>query len=193
MDRVCVYCGSNPGRDPAYVESATAFGEALVARDVGLVYGGGHVGMMGAIADAVLDAGGEAVGVIPEALADQEEAHTGLTELHVVGSMHERKQRMVDLADGFAALPGGLGTIEEIFEVLTWAQLGFHGNPCGFLNVAGYYDDLTAFLDHATDESFVRPDHRDIVHVEADSEALLDAFEVYEPPTVEKVIEGDET
>jgi hypothetical protein len=175
------------------VEAARAFGEALVARDLGVVYGGGHVGMMGALADAVLDAGGEAIGVIPEALADREQAHTALTELHVVESMHERKRRMVELSDGFAALPGGLGTAEEIFEVLTWAQLGFHDHPCGFLNVAGYYDDLTAFLDHATDEAFVHPDHRDIVHVESDPATLLDAFAAYEPPAVEKVIDEDET
>ncbi|MFB6123362.1 MAG: TIGR00730 family Rossman fold protein [Haloferacaceae archaeon] len=193
MDRICVYCGSSPGRDPAYVEAATAVGEALVARDIGLVYGGGHVGMMGAVADAVVDGGGEAIGVIPESLADRERAHTGLTDLRVVGSMHERKRQMVDLSEGFAALPGGLGTAEEIFEVLTWAQLGFHDDPCGLLNVAGYYDDLTAYLDHATDEGFVRPEHRRIVHVESDPEALLDAFEAYEPPAVEKVIEGDET
>lgn len=192
MERVCVYCGSNPGRDPAYREAATAFGEELVARDLGLVYGGGSVGLMGAIADAVLDAGGDVVGVIPEALEAREVAHPE-AEVEVVESMHARKRRMVDLADGFAALPGGLGTVEEIFEVLTWAQLGIHEDPCGFLDAAGYYAPVTAFLDRATEEEFVQPSHREMVVVERDPAALLDAFEAYEPPPLKRWIEREET
>ncbi|MFB6095909.1 MAG: TIGR00730 family Rossman fold protein [Haloferacaceae archaeon] len=188
MERICVYCGSNPGRDPAYREAATAFGRELVARDLGLVYGGGTVGMMGTLADAVLEAGGEAHGVIPESLLEREPPHRGLTELDVVQSMHERKARMVELADGFVALPGGYGTFEELLEVLTWAQLGFHRSPCGVLNVAGYYDDLVAFLDHAVAEEFVSQDHREMVVVAEDPGPLLDGFERYEPPAVKRYV-----
>lgn len=193
MNTICVYCGSSPGRSSAYTETAVAFAAELVERDLGLVYGGASVGVMGTLADAVLDAGGEAIGVIPEALEAREITHPGLTELHVVESMHARKQTMVDLADGFVALPGGLGTVEEILEVLTWAQLGFHEHPCGFLNVDGYYDDLTAFLDHAVSEEFVKPTHREIAIAESSPEALLDAFASYDPPHVEKWIDRDET
>jgi uncharacterized protein (TIGR00730 family) len=193
MDSICVYCGSSPGRTSVYVEAAEDFASELAHRDLGLVYGGASVGVMGALADAVLDAGGEAVGVIPEALEAKEVAHPDLTELHVVESMHARKQTMVDLADGFVALPGGLGTVEEIFEVLTWAQLGFHNHPCGFLNVNGYYDDLTAFLDHTVTEEFVKPIHRERVIVESEPDVLLDAFASYEPPQVEKWIDREET
>lgn len=187
MDRICVYCGSSPGHDPAYRRAARAMGEALLARDLGLVYGGASVGLMGTIADTVVEGGGEAVGVIPAALEDREVAHEGLTELQVVGSMHERKQRMVDLADGFVALPGGLGTLEELLEVLTWAQLGIHEKPCGVLNVAGFYDGLVDHLDGATEAGFVSPAHRELARVETDPGALLDAFETYEPPTEPKV------
>lgn len=193
MNTICVYCGSSPGRSSVYTEAAVEFAAELVERDLGLVYGGASVGVMGALADSVLDAGGEAIGVIPEALEAREITHPELTELHVVESMHARKQTMVDLADGFVALPGGLGTVEEIFEVLTWAQLGFHKHPCGFLNVDGYYDDLTAFLDHAVSEEFVKPTHREIAIAESSPEALLDAFASYDPPRVEKWIDRDET
>lgn len=193
MERVCVYCGSSSGSDPAYAEAARAFGRELAGRGVGLVYGGASVGIMGAVADSVLDAGGEAVGVIPEALEAKEQAHRGLTDLHVVDSMHARKQRMADLADGFVALPGGLGTVEEIFEVLTWAQLGFHRDPCGFLNVREYYADLVAFLDHATAQGFVSDSHRGMVVVEDDPATLLDRFEAYVPPAGKRWIDADET
>jgi uncharacterized protein (TIGR00730 family) len=187
VERVCVYCGSSPGHDPAYRRAAREMGEELVARDLGLVFGGGSVGLMGTVADAVMDGGGEAVGVMPEALEAKEVAHGGLTELAVVGSMHERKQRMVELSDGFVALPGGLGTLEELFEVLTWAQLGIHEKPCGVLNVAGFYDGLVSHLDGATEAGFVSPAHRDLARVETEPAALLDAFERYEPPTEPKV------
>ena len=148
MKSVCVFCGSQPGDDPAYEGAAWALGETLAAMGIELVYGGGHVGLMGAIADAALAAGGEVTGVMPRALVDREIAHTGLSRLHVVGSMHERKAMMSELSEGFVALPGGSGTLEEFFEVLTWAQLGEHGKPCGLLNVAGYYDPLLAVFDH---------------------------------------------
>lgn len=187
MERVCVYCGSSPGHDPAYRRAAREMGEELVARDLGLVFGGGSVGLMGTVADAVMDGGGEAIGVIPEALEAREVAHGGLTELAVVGSMHERKRRMVELSDGFVALPGGLGTLEELFEVLTWAQLGIHEKPCGVLNVAGFYDGLVSHLDGATEAGFVSPAHRDLARVETAPGPLLDAFERYEPPTEPKV------
>ena len=184
--RLCVFCGSSPGRDPAYRSAAKALGGALVARGWGLVYGGSKVGVMGAVADAVLSGGGEAIGVIPQALVRKEVAHAGLTKLEIVGSMHERKQRMADLADGFIALPGGMGTLEEIFEVLTWAQLGMHSKPCGLLNVGGYFDPLLEFLDRAVAERFVRDVHRQMILVEETQAALLDRVESYEAPRVEK-------
>lgn len=188
MDRVCVYCGSNPGRDPTYIEAASEFGRELAARDVGLVYGGGNVGMMGAVADATLDAGGEVYGVIPEALFEREVAHEGLTELDVVDSMHARKRRMADLSSGFAALPGGFGTLEELMEVLTWAQLGFHAHPCGLLNVAGYYDLLVDFFARQVTDGFVDEDHRRMLVVTDDAADLLDRFERYEPPAVKRYL-----
>ncbi|WP_276257608.1 TIGR00730 family Rossman fold protein [Haloglomus litoreum] len=187
MERICVYCGSSPGHDPAYRRAAREMGEELLARDLGLVFGGGSVGLMGTVADAVMDGGGEAIGVIPESLESKEVAHGGLTDLEVVESMHERKQRMVELSDGFVALPGGLGTLEEIFEVLTWAQLGIHEKPCGVLNVAGFYDGLVSHLDGATEAGFVSPTHRDLARVETHPGALLDAFAAYEPPSEPKV------
>lgn len=188
MDNVCVYCGSSPGRRPSYGDAAESLGRTLVDRGVGLVYGGASVGVMGTLADAVLDAGGEVHGVIPEALMTRELAHGGLTELEVVDSMHARKSRMVDLADGFVALPGGFGTVEELVEVLTWAQLGFHDHPCGLLNVEGYYDSLVAFFDCTLEEGFVSPEHREMLVVAADPETLLDEFEGYEPPRVKEYI-----
>lgn len=192
MDRICVYCGSNVGSNQAYVEAARDLGALLAARDVGVVYGGASVGLMGTVADAALAAGGEVIGVIPEALEEREVAHQGV-DLRVVGSMHERKETFVTLSDGFIALPGGLGTLEELFEILTWAQLGIHDDPCGLLDVAGYYEGLVAFLDHAVEEGFVRPEHRDLLSVTDDPETLLDAFEAYEPPTVEKWLDQEET
>jgi len=193
LRNVCVYCGSSAGRDPAYVEAAGALGRALVARGLGLVYGGASVGVMGAVADAVLDLGGRAVGVIPEALMRKEIAHGGLTELVVTSSMHERKTRMAELSDAFVALPGGIGTLEEIFEAWTWGQLGLHAKPFGFLNVAGYWDGLVSFLDHAVRERFVREPHRAMLVVSEDPEELLDRFAAWRAPEVPKWIrKGDE-
>lgn len=194
MDRICVYCGSRKGRNQAYTDAAHTLGRTLADREIGLVFGGGQVGMMGAVADAVLDAGGDAYGVIPEALVEREIAHDRLTELDVVGSMHARKERMAQLADGFIALPGGYGTLEELVEMLTWAQLGFHRNPCGFLNVADYYAQLVGFFDHQVEEGFVDTVHRDMVVVTDDVEDLLDRFAAYDPPAVKQYItDEDET
>jgi len=193
MRRLCVYCGSSAGRDPAYVNAARDLGRELAARGIGLVYGGASVGVMGALADAVLQAGGQATGVIPRALAVKEVAHPGLNEQHVVESMHERKAMMVELADGFIALPGGWGTMEELFEVLTWAQLGFHRKPCGLLNVNGYFDALYAFLEHAIAEGFVRPGYRELLVLEDDIGRLLQRFDTYDPPMVRKWISEAET
>lgn len=192
MRAVCVYCGSSPGRDPAYAEAARGLGRALAARGLGLVYGGASVGIMGVVADTVLALGGRVTGVIPEALARKEVAHGGLTELLVVSSMHERKTRMAELADAFVALPGGVGTLEEIFEVWTWAQLGLHGKPCGFLNVAGYWDGLIAFLDHAVAERFVKEPHRAMLVVSDEPGELLDRFAAYRAPAVTKWIRKGE-
>ncbi|WPL83067.1 TIGR00730 family Rossman fold protein [Bordetella hinzii] len=192
LKQICVYCGSNGGRQPEYLEQARAFGQELVKRDIGLVYGGAAVGLMGAVADGVMQAGGRAVGIIPVSLMQKELAHRGLTELHVVQSMHERKTMMAEQADGFVALPGGAGTLEEIFETWTWAQLGMHRKPCGLLNIAGYYDDLARFLDHTVAEAFMRPQHRAMLAIESDAAALLDRFAAYEPPTVSKwIIQGE--
>lgn len=191
MDRICVYCGSSPGRNPAYRGAAESLGRTLAGRDLGLVYGGGNVGLMGVIADATLEAGGEAHGVIPETLLGREPAHEGLTALDVVDTMHARKERMVELADGFVALPGGFGTLEELMEVLTWAQLGFHRDPCGFLNVEGYYDQVVAFFDEQVEAGFVSQRHRDMVVVSEDIDDLLDAFGSYEPPPVKQFVADD--
>ena len=186
MRRVCVFTGSNGGTRPEYREVAAEVGTLLAARGIGLVYGGARVGLMGAVADAVLAAGGEAIGVIPEAMVAKEVAHTGLTDLRVVGSMHERKALMSDLADGFVALPGGWGTLEEFFEVLTWAQLGLHRKPCGLLNVHGYFDHLLAFLAHTIDEGFVRREYAASLTVAALPAELLDVLASATPPRVEK-------
>jgi uncharacterized protein (TIGR00730 family) len=188
MRSVCVFCGSNLGAQPEYGRAAEAFGRAVAARGLTLVYGGAKVGLMGLLADAALAAGGEVVGVIPAALVAREIAHDGLTALHEVESMHARKARMADLADGFVALPGGAGTLEEVFEVWTWGQLGHHAKPVGFLNVAGFFDSLFAFLDHAERERFMRPAHRGMLSVESDAERLLDRLKTYVPPTVTKWI-----
>jgi uncharacterized protein (TIGR00730 family) len=188
MKRLCVFCGSSPGNDPAYRAAARALGEALVRRKVGLVTGAGGSGLMGEAIDAVLKGGGEAIGVIPKALVLRELAHAGLTDLRVVTSMHERKAMMAELSDGFVALPGGLGTFEELFEILTWAQLGLHGKPCGVLNVRGYFDPFLATLDHAVAEGFLRPLHRGLLLVGRDPDDLLAQFERFEPIPVEKWI-----
>ncbi len=192
MNTICVYCGSSPGREPAYADAARDLGKLLADRGLSLVYGGAGVGIMGEVADAVLAGGGEAIGIIPEALAVKEVAHDGLTRQHVVKSMHERKALMAELSDGFIALPGGWGTFEEIFEMLTWAQLGFHEKPCGLLNAAGYYDHLHAFLEHAVEEGFVPPVCRSMLMVETNPEALLERFSSYRAPAVRKWITRDE-
>ncbi len=186
MKRVCVFCGSAAGSSPLYADTARRLGTTLARRGIGLVYGGGSVGLMGALADAALGAGGEAIGVIPRALQLRELAHSRLTTLHVVSSMHERKARMADLADGFIALPGGMGTLEEFAEVLTWAQLGLHARPCGLLDVSGYYRPLVGFFDHAVAAGFIKAEHRQLVMMADDPDALLDLFLAYRPPTVEK-------
>lgn len=188
MKRICVYCGSNLGRRPSYLAAAQALGQELAARRIALVYGGGNVGLMGAIADATLAAGGEAIGVIPQALVDKEVAHRGLTELRVVKSMHDRKALMAELSDAFIALPGGLGTLEELCEVATWTQLGFHHKAVGLLNVEGFYDGLLGFLDGAIAEQFLRPEHRQILIAATEPGALLDQLAQAKLPTVAKWI-----
>jgi uncharacterized protein (TIGR00730 family) len=186
LKSICVYCGSSLGRLNAYSTAASALAASLVEQNIRLVYGGANVGIMGLLADTVLQLGGEAVGVIPESLVQKEVAHTGLTELHVTQSMHERKTLMAELSDGFVALPGGIGTLEELFEVWTWAQLGFHDKPCGLLNVEGYFDSLALFLDHAADEQFVKQPHRSMLIVESNSKKLLERFRNYVPPVISK-------
>ena len=184
-----MYAGSNHGRDPAYAQAAAELARVLAERGIGVVYGGGKVGLMGVVADAALAAGAEVIGVMPQALIDREIGHGGLTELRVVGSMHERKAQMADLSDGFVALPGGAGTLEELIEVYTWSQLGLHRKPMGVLNVRGYYDGLEALLDHAVEEGFLREQHRAALHVAGDPAELLDRFEGWEPATVGKWID----
>lgn len=191
--RVCVFCGSNRGHDSDYVEAARQLGQLFAREGIGLVYGGGSVGLMGELADAVLHSGGEVIGVIPHALWAREVGHRGLTDLRIVDTMHERKAMMADLADAFIALPGGLGTFEEIFEIWTWAQLGLHAKPLGFLDVNGFYAPLMQFLDRAVRERFVREEHRAIAIVERDAEMLLKKFDTWQPPRVEKWISKEET
>jgi uncharacterized protein (TIGR00730 family) len=193
MRRLCVFSGSSPGGHPDYTRAAEELGRTLADQDIGLVYGGAQVGLMGAIADAALDAGGEVLGVIPQALVDREIAHPGLSELHVVGSMHERKAQMADLADGFIALPGGMGTLEELFEVYTWTQLGLHAKPLGLFDVRGYYAQLASFLDHAVAERFVTVEHREMLIVESRAAALLEAFRRWRPPVRTKWIDRSES
>lgn len=190
---LCVFCGASPGARPEYVAAGEALGRHLAARGIALVYGGGSIGMMGAVARAALGGGGRVIGVIPERLERKELAQKGLTELHVVGSMHERKAMMADRSDAFVALPGGYGTLEEFFEVLTWAQLGFHHKPVALMNTLGFFDPLYALLDHMVSEGFVRPQHRGMV-LTADAPApLLEVILAYRPPTVEKWLERDQT
>lgn len=193
ISSVCVYCGSSPGRQPAYLNAARALATALVGRGIRLVYGGARVGVMGALADAALAAGGNVTGVIPRALAGKEIAHDGLSELIVTESMHERKLLMAERSDACIALPGGIGTLEELFEAWTWTQLGFHRKPCGLLNVAAYYDALIQFVDHSVAEGYMKPVHRDILLVDVDPETLLDRLAAYEPPAIPKWLEGPDT
>lgn len=193
MNSVCVFCGSSPGADPAYVRGAQRLGRVLAGSGIRLVYGGASVGVMGALADAVLAEGGEAIGVIPRGLQQREVGHPGLSELHVVESMHERKARMAELADAFLALPGGLGTLEELFEVWTWAQLGIHAKPCGLLNVRGYFDPLLGFLDQAVSEGFVPAAHRAMLQVDTDPGALLARLRGFRPPRLPRWLDPEQT
>jgi uncharacterized protein (TIGR00730 family) len=180
---ICVFCGASSGRDPGYATAAAVTGETLARRGIRVVYGGGHRGLMGVLADAALAAGGEVVGVIPRGLVDRELAHSGVTQLDVVGTLHERKARMAELADAFIALPGGLGTLEELAEVLSWAQLDLHAKPIGLLDVAGYYEGLEAFLDRAVTEGFIAVRHRRMLLRSDDVEALLARFAAWEAPS----------
>jgi uncharacterized protein (TIGR00730 family) len=181
MKRVAVYCGSATPADPVYLESARHVGRSLAERGIGVVYGGGKLGLMGAVADSALAAGGEVIGVIPQALVNAEVAHRGLTELHVVETMHERKALFTDLADGFVNLPGGTGTMDELWEALSWAQLGYHADPIGLLNVAGYYDKLVDFWIHMGQVGFLRPQHQGLLLIDNDLDGLLDKMASFEP------------
>jgi len=191
MKTICVYCGSSSGKSPEYRKAARALAKEMVARNISLVYGGADVGLMGEIANTVLAHGGEVTGIIPQSLIDKEVGRQGLTKLHIVDSMHARKALMAELSDGFIALPGGLGTLEELFEVLTWSQLGFHNKPCGLLNIKQYYDGLSQFLDHAVSQQFVKPIHRDMLIKANNPSKLLDQMESYAPPQVTKWISRD--
>ncbi len=185
MKRICVNCGSSPGYDPSYMEVAQTLGEVLLEHDLELVYGGADVGLMGKVADTVLTAGGSVIGVIPKSFAHKV-SHQGLTELHIVESMHERKAMMFDLSDGFIALPGGFGTLEEVFELLTWSQLELSKKPCGIVNVNSYFDMLLSFIEGAVAEGFMKQEHREMLLVEKSPEALLDKLYTYNPPSIEK-------
>ena len=189
--RLCVFCGSSSGHQPEYVQAAIELGKHLAEADIGLVYGGASVGLMGALADSAHAHAGEVTGIIPRSLAEKEIAHTRLTDLRIVDSMHQRKALMAELSDGFIALPGGIGTLEELFEIWTWAQLGHHAKPCALLNVNGYYNRLITFLDHIAREGFVKPVHRNMLIIENDISTLLSALQHYTPPPVTKWIERD--
>jgi uncharacterized protein (TIGR00730 family) len=193
MKRLCVFCGSSVGNNPAYIEAAQSLGGLLAARGIGLVYGGGKVGLMGVIADAVMQRGGEVIGVIPKALDEREIGHSNITDLRVVDSMHTRKAMMADLADAFIAMPGGVGTFEEFFEAVTWTQLGLHRKACGLLNVAGFYTPLAAFIDQAVTDGFIKPVHRAAIVVDGDPARLLDTIATLKLPAVAKWIDKDET
>lgn len=186
MRRICVFCGSNKGGSASYSAAARELGKLLAEKKISLVYGGGNVGLMGIIADTVMNAGGEVIGVIPEALVAKEVAHRGLSELKTVKSMHERKSVMADLSDGFIALPGGFGTFEEFFEVVTWTQLGLHKKPCGILNVEGFFEPLIALVKKGTAEGFIRQEHADILLAASSPRELLRLIGEWKPPTVEK-------
>lgn len=193
MRRLCVFCGSSRGRDPRHAGAARALGALLAARGVGLVFGGGSVGLMGVVADAVLAAGGAAIGVIPRGLAARELAHRGVADMRVVPTMHARKALMADLADGFVALPGGIGTFEELLEIATWGQLGIHAKPIGVLNVAGYYDPLVALLEHAVTEGFLPAASRSLVIVDDDVERLFDRIAAHRPPPAPEWVTAEES
>src|SRR5262250_2875691 len=193
MKRICIFCGSSTGTRSEYAETARAMGQALLRRGIGLVYGGGCVGLMGIIADAVMRGGGEVIGVIPEALVTRELAHGDITQLIIVHSMHQRKAKMAELSDAFIAMPGGYGTFEEFCEIITWAQLGLHRKACGLLNVDGYYDPLLKLFDHAVTEGFLRAANRRLVIEETDPDRLLEALANYTPPPTEKWISRDES
>lgn len=187
MQRICVFCGSNTGNNPIYIEQAKQLGTTLAKHNISLIYGGTTIGLMGAIADAALAAGGKVIGIIPQRLADKPNmAHPNLTDLHIVESMHQRKAKMAELADGFIALPGGLGTFEELFEMLTWSQLDFHKKSCAVLNINGFYDKLTDFLDSVIAAQFMKPEHRQLLISESDPEQLLEKMQNYQAPTVSK-------
>lgn len=190
---ICVFCGSNGGADPAYLAAAEALGSGLAERGIRIVYGGGRVGMMGAVADAARAAGGEVIGVMPQQLVDLEIGHTGIDDLRIVSTMHERKALMAELSDAFVALPGGIGTLDELFEIYTWAQLGIHAKPLALLDVAGYYRPLVAFLDHAVEQRFVRPNTREMLAVADDLDGVLAALERWRPASMHKWIDLDET
>lgn len=192
MQSVCVYCGSSYGTRPEYKAGAAALGKALAEREITLIYGGGRVGLMGTVADAVLAAGGKAVGIIPQLLVDKEVAHTALTELHVVPDMHVRKKQMADMAEGFIAMPGGGGTLEELFEVFTWAQLGYHDKPIGLLNIEGFYDPLIAMMQHTAKEGFIRSAYLDLLQSDRDPVALLDTLRSRGRVTLDKWANGRE-
>jgi uncharacterized protein (TIGR00730 family) len=193
IKRICVYAGSNPGHDDRYRKAAQNLAHSLVHLGIGIVYGGGNVGLMGELADTVLAAGGEVVGIMPRQLVEKEVAHLGLTDLQVVESMHERKAAMANLSDAFVALPGGIGTLEEIIEVYTWSQLGLHRKACALLNVSGYYDGLTAFLDHAVSEGFLARSHRELLVVIERPEELIESLESWDPPHLDMVLDPGST
>ena len=193
MKRICVFCGANTGKRDQYSTAAKDLATELVSREIEIVYGGGRIGLMGVLAERAIELGGRVIGVIPESLATKEVAHDSISELIVVGSMHERKAKMAELSDGFISLPGGIGTIEETFEMLTWSQLGFHNKPCGIINVLGFYDKLIEFLNHISEEKFFMDIYRRMLIVETDPPALLERFEQYKPPQVKHWIAEDET
>jgi hypothetical protein len=193
MKRVCIFCGSNPGVRPAYAEAAGELARLLVKLGTGIVYGGGNVGLMGILADAAMVAGGEVIGVIPLALFSKEVGHTGITDLRVVASMHERKALMAELADGFIAMPGGWGTFDEFCEILTWAQLGLHNKPCGILNTENYYDTLLAMFDHSVAEGFLKPEYRSLMIAAKEPEELVSKMQAYRGQVLAKWIEKSQT
>src|SRR6478672_1706193 len=188
LTRLCVFCGTNTGTRPDYGAAARELGTLLAKEGIELVYGGASVGIMGELADSVQEHGGHVTGIIPQQLMEKEAAHTGIRNLIVVASMHQRKSQMADMSDGFVALPGGIGTLEGFFEILTWAQLGIHSKPSGILNVAGYFDELTRFLDHAVQEGFLTEPHRDAIFVETEPRKLLERMRAYSPPEGERLM-----
>lgn len=186
LTSLCVFCGSASGQKPLYTETAVKLGQSFLKRDIGLVYGGASVGLMGAIADTMLNDGGKVIGVMPQSLVDKEIAHKGLTNLHIVSSMHARKAMMADLSDGFLVMPGGLGTMEEMFEVWTWLQLGIHEKPIGLLNVDHYFDKMLAFLDHVVDQGFLKAEHKNLIQVDPTPEGLIDKLAAFKAPEIKK-------